>query len=181
MPVPALYHDTFLIHKLAPFFVQDLLCPFSSCYQSLNPANSWTVFKLHGKFPSLPSLPLCMQWVLLMNSNIKAKLLNILVKSGAGKLIPYISTWRTTTERCIRSDGRIGKVLNSNSSLFLISYGIWSLWIPPMLLSHLSFRNGRKAWAHHLSQDLELVTALQSHDPDLFHKRVPEWRLEGLK
>lgn len=92
--VPAPYHLTFLIPKSAPFFIPDLLRPFSSCYQTLNLANSWTIFKLCGKFPSLPSLPLRMiqQSVLLMNSNIKAKLLNTPVKSGAGKLIPYIST-----------------------------------------------------------------------------------------
>lgn len=85
--VPAPYHLTFLIPKLAPFFIQDLLPPFSSCYQTLNTINSWTTFKLCGKFPSLPSLPLRMiqQSVLLMNSNIKAKLLNTPVKSGAGK------------------------------------------------------------------------------------------------
>lgn len=53
-----------------------------------------------------------------------------------------------------------------------------SLWIPPLFLSHFSFRNVRKVWAHHLAQDPDLVRALQNHNPDLFHKWVPQWRLE---
>jgi len=50
-------------------------------------------------------------------------------------------------ERCSRSEGRTGKVLNSCSSQFWLSYGTWSL-LPPLLFSHVSFINGRKAQGH---------------------------------